>query len=73
MLAGLRVALILNVGSATLATFTNAGGLGDLINTGIVLNRTPILLTGSVLTALLALTIDWLVSLAETVLRPRGL
>ncbi|GDY31671.1 ABC transporter permease [Gandjariella thermophila] len=73
MLAGLRVALILNVGSATLATFTNAGGLGDLINTGIVLNRTPILLTGSVLTALLALTIDWLVSLAEHVLRPRGL
>jgi osmoprotectant transport system permease protein len=73
MLAGLRVALILNVGSATLATFTNAGGLGDLINTGIVLNRTTILLTGSVLTALLALTIDWLVSLAETVLRPRGL
>src|SRR5437773_2589212 len=40
MLAGLRVALILNVGSATLATFTNAGGLGELINTGIVLNRT---------------------------------
>jgi osmoprotectant transport system permease protein len=73
MLAGLRVALILNVGSATLATFTNAGGLGDLINTGIVLGRTPILLTGSVLTALLALTIDWLVGLAERLLRPRGL
>jgi osmoprotectant transport system permease protein len=73
MLAGIRVALILNVGTATLATFTNAGGLGDLINTGITLNRMPILITGSVLTAILALTVDWLADLAERLLRPRGL
>lgn len=73
MLAGIRVALILNVGTATLATFTNAGGLGTLIDTGITLNRVPILLTGSVLTAVLALTVDWLAGLAEQILRPRGL
>ncbi len=73
MLAGIRVALILNVGTATLATFTNAGGLGALIDTGVTLNRIPILLTGSVLTAVLALTVDWLAGLAERVLRPRGL
>ena len=73
MLAGIRVALILNVGTATLATFTNAGGLGSLIDIGITLDRIPILLTGSVLTAVLALTIDWLAGLAERVLRPRGL
>ncbi|WP_326595018.1 ABC transporter permease [Streptomyces sp. NBC_01803] len=73
MMAGLRVALILNVSSATLATFTNAGGLGGLISTGIALNRTSVLLTGSVLTAVLALTCDWLVGLAERYLRPRGL
>ncbi len=73
ILAGVRVALIVNVGSATLATFTNAGGLGDLINTGLATDRTPILLTGSVLTAVLALTVDWLVSLAERLLSPRGL
>lgn len=73
MLAGIRVALILNVGSATLATFTNAGGLGTLIDTGITLDRMPILLTGSVLTAVLALTVDWLAGLAERFLRPRGL
>jgi len=73
MLAGIRVALILNVGTATLATFTNAGGLGTLIDTGVTLNRIPILLTGSVLTAVLALTVDWLAGLAERVLRPRGL
>jgi osmoprotectant transport system permease protein len=73
MLAGIRVALILNVGTATLATFTNAGGLGTLIDTGITLDRIPILLTGSVLTAVLALTVDWLAGLAERILRPRGL
>ena len=73
ILASVRVAVILNVGSATLAAFTNAGGLGDLINTGISLNRTPILLTGSVLTAVLAMAADWLIGIVELVLRPRGL
>ncbi|HWE92252.1 MAG TPA: ABC transporter permease [Pseudonocardiaceae bacterium] len=73
ILAGIRIALILNVGSATLATFTNAGGLGTLINSGIAFDRMPVLITGSVLTALLALTVDWLGGLAERILRPRGL
>jgi osmoprotectant transport system permease protein len=73
ILAGIRIALILNVSSATLATFTNAGGLGTLIATGVALNRLPILITGSVLTAVLALAIDWLAGLAELALRPRGI
>jgi osmoprotectant transport system permease protein len=73
ILAGIRVALILNVGTATLAAFTNAGGLGHLIDIGIRLNRVPVLITGSVLTAVLALAIDWLAGLAERLLRPRGL
>jgi osmoprotectant transport system permease protein len=73
MLAGARVSLILNVGVATLATYTNAGGLGDLIERGIVLNRMPILVTGCVLTIALALVVDWLAGLVESALRPRGL
>ena len=73
ILAGIRVALILNVGSAALATYTNAGGLGDLIDIGITLQRDPILVTGGVLTACLALSIDWLAGLAERMLRPSGL
>lgn len=73
ILAGIRVALILNVGVATLATYTNAGGLGSFIESGIVFNRMPILLTGSVLTIALALLVDWLAGLAEYRLRPRGL
>lgn len=73
MLAGIRVALILNVGVATLATFTNAGGLGDIISSGIALDRMPVLIVGSTLTIALALTVDWLAGLAERVLRPRGI
>lgn len=73
MLAGIRVALILNVGVATLATFTDAGGLGSIIDSGISLDRTPVLIVGSTLTMALALTVDWLAGLAERFLRPRGL
>ncbi|NDL57946.1 ABC transporter permease [Phytoactinopolyspora mesophila] len=73
MLAGIRVALILNVGNAALASFTNAGGLGSLIQTGIALNRMPVLLTGCVLAAVLALALDWLAGIVERVLRPPGL
>lgn len=73
MLAGIRVSLILNVGVATLATYTNAGGLGDLIERGIVFYRMPILLAGSLLTIALALMVDWVAGIAERNLRPKGL
>lgn len=73
MLAGIRVALILNVGVATLAAFTNAGGLGSVISSGIALHRMPVLVVGSALTIALALTVDWLAGLAERALHPRGI
>jgi osmoprotectant transport system permease protein len=73
ILAGIRTALVLNVGTAILATFVNAGGLGDIIVNGIALNRQPVLITGAAVTAALALTVDWVAGLIEEVLRPRGL
>jgi osmoprotectant transport system permease protein len=73
MLAGIRTALVINVGSAALGTFVGAGGLGWIINQGNIHNRTPVLLTGSVLTAVVALALDWLAGLVEDVLRPKGL
>ncbi|MDO5628455.1 MAG: ABC transporter permease [Mobilicoccus sp.] len=73
IVAGVRVALILNVGVATLATYTNAGGLGDIIATGIALNRMPVLVVGSLLTICLALTVDWIAGQAETYLKPKGI
>ncbi|WP_399925763.1 ABC transporter permease [Streptomyces kanamyceticus] len=73
ILAGVRTALVLNVGTATLATFGGGGGLGDLITTGMTNQRMPVLMLGSILTIVLALLVDWLASLAELFLRPRGL
>lgn len=73
ILAGVRTALVLNVGTATLATFGGGGGLGDLITSGIQTQRMPVLILGSVLTVVLALLVDWLASLAEVALTPRGL
>ncbi|KAA0930439.1 MULTISPECIES: ABC transporter permease [Streptomyces] len=73
ILAGVRTALVLNVGTATLATFGGGGGLGVLITTGITSQRMPVLVLGSILTVALALLVDWLASLAEVLLGPRGL
>lgn len=73
ILAGVRTALVLNVGTATLATFGGGGGLGDLITSGIVNQRMPVLILGSILTVALALFVDWLAAIAEALLRPRGL
>ncbi|WP_373313406.1 ABC transporter permease [Streptomyces capitiformicae] len=73
ILAGVRTALVLNVGTATLATFGGGGGLGVLITAGITNQRMPVLVLGSILTVALALLVDWLASLAELALRPRGL
>ena len=73
ILAGVRTALVINVGTATLATFVNAGGLGDIINAGLTTSREIVTLVGSVLAASLALFIDHLAGIAESRLSPKGL
>lgn len=73
ILHGVRTALVILVGTATLGTFIGAGGLGVLITTGVTLYLPPLLFSGALLVALLALGIDWLARLAEYLLAPRGL
>lgn len=73
MLAGIRTALVINVGMATLAFLIGGGGLGVAIRTGIQLSQNIVVLTGGVLTALLALSIDWIGAVIERVLRPKGI
>ncbi|MBT1635193.1 ABC transporter permease [Clavibacter michiganensis] len=73
MLAGIRTALVLLVGTAALAAFVNGGGLGVLITTGVSLYLYPVLVSGALLIALLALAIDWLGRIVEHVARPKGL
>jgi osmoprotectant transport system permease protein len=73
LLAGVRTALVLLVGTATLATFIDGGGLGVLITTGINLSLDSLLISGAALVALLALAVDWLGRVVEHVARPKGL
>ncbi|MFZ4894283.1 ABC transporter permease [Plantibacter sp. Mn2098] len=73
ILAGLRTSLVFCVGVATIATFINAGGLGDMIVNGLKLQRFPVLVVGAVLVACIALLIDWLAGIAEDLLKPKGI
>jgi osmoprotectant transport system permease protein len=73
ILAGLRTALVFSVGVATIATFINAGGLGDMIVNGLKLQRYPVIVVGAVLVAAIAVLIDWAAGLVEDLVRPRGL
>ena len=73
ILAGVRTALIVTISSAALATYINAGGLGDVIVAGLSTNRTSVQLVGATLTAVLALSVDYLAGLLENRLRPKGL
>ncbi len=73
ILTGFRVALIINIGTAALAYVIGAGGLGDLIFTGISLMQTDKLLAGAIPVTLLALFADFLSELLGLVLVSRGL
>lgn len=73
VLAGIRTAVVINVGTAAIAVLTNAGGLGQIIYDGIVQGRNTVLIAGSVITAIFALAIDYVAGVAEDVLSPRGL
>jgi osmoprotectant transport system permease protein len=73
IMSGVRTALVLMVGTASLATFISAGGLGILITTGVNLFRNSVLITGAVLITCLALLIDWVGRLLEYVVQPKGM
>ena len=72
IIAGMRTALVLIVGTAALAYFVGGGGLGSLITTGISLQQNVVLVVGAILVAALALFIDWLARLVEIFAAPKG-
>ncbi len=57
--AGVRTTTVLEISAASLAYLIGAGGLGDMIFTGIALFRPSIMLAGAIPTSLLALGADW--------------
>jgi len=73
ILAGVRTAAVVTVGFATLAAFIGAGGLGEPILTGLYLADVPLILTGAIPAALLALVVDLALGRLELALTPRGL
>jgi len=73
IIAGVRTAMIINIGMATLAFLIGGGGLGITISSGLKLQQDPVLLVGAGLVAIVALSFDWLGAVAERYLRPRGL
>lgn len=73
IMAGIRTATVINVGTATLAAFIGGGGLGDFIFLGIARNIDALVLIGAFPAALLALLFDWLLGRLEKITTPRGL
>lgn len=63
--AGIRTSTVLNVGTAYLAFFIGGGGLGVWVVGGIQLFNRPQLLAGAITGALLAVTLDGVLALAE--------
>lgn len=72
IMAGIRTAAVINVGTATLAAFIGAGGLGDPIVAGLALADTRMILSGALPAAVLALGVDWTLGLVERALTPGG-
>ncbi len=73
LMAGIRTAAVLTVGTATLAAFIGAGGLGEPIVTGLQLADNRMILSGAIPAALLALLVDLVLAAVERKLRPAGL
>ncbi|MBX3619769.1 MAG: ABC transporter permease subunit [Rhizobacter sp.] len=69
ILAGVKTATVITVGTATIAAFIGAGGFGERIVTGLALNDHAALLAGAIPAAVLALLTQLAFELAERWLR----
>ncbi len=72
ILAGVKTAAVINVGTATIAAFIGAGGYGERIVQGLALNDHALLVAGAVPAALLALLVQGGFELAERCWRVPG-
>ncbi len=73
ILVGIKTAAVINIGTATLAAFIGAGGLGEPIVTGLALNDPGLILQGAVPAALLAVLTELAFELLQRVVVPRHL
>ncbi|MGH8191190.1 MAG: glycine betaine ABC transporter substrate-binding protein [Rhodanobacteraceae bacterium] len=73
ILAGVKIAAVINVGTATLGALIGSGGYGQPILTGIRLDSVPLIMEGAIPAALLALVMQGVFEGIERALTPRGL
>jgi osmoprotectant transport system permease protein len=71
LLAGVRTATAIAIGTATIAAFIGAGGFGERIVTGLALNDRELLLAGALPAAALALLSEGIFELVELAMRRR--
>jgi osmoprotectant transport system permease protein len=71
ILSGVRVAVVVSVGLATIAAAIGAGGLGQLIFRGVAMVNNQLILAGAIPAAVLALSADFGLGWLEKRLRPR--
>jgi len=70
ILAGVRIAVVISVGLATIAAAVGAGGLGELIFRGLAMVNNSVILAGAVPAAIMALLADVLLGWLERRLAP---
>ena len=73
IIAGIRTAIVMNIGIATIAAYIGAGGLGVFIQQGIGRVYEEMILAGAILVAALAIFADLIMALIERALTPKGL
>jgi osmoprotectant transport system permease protein len=72
IVAGVKTAAVISVGTATIAAFIGAGGYGQRITIGLALNNDDMLLAGAIPAALLALIIEIAFEIGDRVLGRKG-
>jgi osmoprotectant transport system permease protein len=65
LLAGAKTAAVINVGTATVAAFIGAGGLGERIVAGLAVSDSALMLAGALPAAVLALLVQWVFDVLE--------
>ncbi|MEW6266050.1 MAG: ABC transporter permease [Thermodesulfobacteriota bacterium] len=73
IMAGIRISLVVNVGTAAMSFLVGGGGLGDLIFTGLHMVDAGIMLAGAVPTACLAIVMNWALERVERFIVSPGL
>ena len=72
IISGIRLSSVYVISWATLASYVGAGGLGDLVFNGLNLYQPPMIISAAIVVTLLALVIDFILSLVEKWVVPKG-